>query len=1440
MRTDVSRLSFDEGNHFVAVFQQMGRLPLDADFNEQNELMLRLVQRLAGDALHTGSPNEGFRVDTRVLLDRLDSRRGWTAAPAAATVFVDYFDYRVGDGSLVVAGANAISRTLARPIDLSGIHDALIAAKGTFGATELALTLTDSAGASHAFTMSELAAESGWRIFKAVPGALPASFKLGEIAGYAFTGLDGAKRYAFDFLKADLPVRAAITRAELPGAWTATPNTATLALDDDNRIWNALALKVTGATAVSYALAAPLDLRRKRALGFALKRAPAGAAFALELLDSATPPQSVTLAGAAIATAGGWEIVTFSIPQGASVNWASIAQLRLSGLSTAATYRLGPVQIEADLAADLVIMGGDGTAEGAGRFYSEGVTATKERHETYTLQRDLPEPDLSALAPLAAGSTRIDWAYLDLWERPLTYIEKPALREPALEGLDTGTRTQLVAQVRLMAGQPVALPAEPAPPAAAFAALPRLGKGTLTTKDTPAATLDPCADPCEPAVGGPYLGEENRLFRVEVHKAGDIGAAGAAGTAMFKWSRDNGAVASALIDEAASGATSALVEKPELFVIGDLIEISDDLIELATGPAEDTLTHREHARGEIRRIMAIDLPARRVSWDNPGAPVPALHEPLARAMRLVYHAKITKWDGVDWVVSGDIALADGVTVEFGGRDLIPGDYWLFTTRTIDHSVERLIEAPPRGVRHAYYLLAALRRSKPDAATPESASAEDLRPRFAPLPRLDASRVAFDASGCAAEAPTLDWEKVQTVQQAIDAICRADLNADLRLHHRLLHGYGIVCGLKMRCLMSDRAQAVLGGGYAIDCDGHTIHVRNEKVLPVVAQATAQGLLDGRGDGTVALVLERSTVQDAEIVIEPYVPQDFWESVLEGTLIKDFIDDCLLALYNLVRQQLFPPSPGTMPPVPAHRRRLLSLLNLYWALFNPSSGPYVFISKVEHDLLLGFYNAVRDKIQEETTFCGLFDDLQQYPDYPYPEPAGIETLFGLMAFHHRMKLSPDGTRAYAYGNGNEIQVFDLATKELVEVLTFPGGTNVELQDIAFEPVNGAELYVVGMMTKPGPPATVDSIFATVTISGQTHAWGPTTVVCDIRFARLATHAARPNVLYATGRSLTDPAKRGLYTLVPNQILLTPSPAIRFKATGLIEINTAGDTAYVAVNGIDEFGADGDNFDRLGYVNLNADPLTLARTGTISGNEADDDLRFHGQGGVAYLYVTGTVPPATVKELHRFHPSSPAHDFFWALDAGEPNRLASLAGRNEVWVSCADDCKTRVLDVGTGAFRTDFRVPVQIAPVALAANAGGTQVAVLNLLGNTVSLVDVAKVTAAAPPSYTSETANTLPQYHADAIQAFNDLFGVMAQYVKDCFCDKFLVECRTCDPAKDRIHLGSIEIKANRVHNICNFTRRHYAKSFRTWSYWLSTVPILPLIKRAFALFACKVL
>src|SRR5262249_14861268 len=155
-------------------------------------------------------------------------------------------------------------------------------------------------------------------------------------------------------------------------------------------------------------------------------------------------------------------------------------------------------------------------------------------HETYFSQIDLPEATGVAFAAPAAGQKRVDLAYLDLWERPITYIEDADIRESALEGPDTCTRTRLIAQVRVLIGTevPVANP-DPNPPMADFDNLPQFGKGVLTTKDKADLVVDACADPCEPAISGTFLGEENRLFRVEIHQYGGIGLANDPNTAIF-------------------------------------------------------------------------------------------------------------------------------------------------------------------------------------------------------------------------------------------------------------------------------------------------------------------------------------------------------------------------------------------------------------------------------------------------------------------------------------------------------------------------------------------------------------------------------------------------------------------------------------------------------------------------------------------------------------------------------------------------------------------------------------------------------------------------------------------------------------------------------------------------------------------------------------------
>ena len=113
-----------------------------------------------------------------------------------------------------------------------------------------------------------------------------------------------------------------------------------------------------------------------------------------------------------------------------------------------------------------------------------------------------------------------------------------------------------------------------------------------------------------------------------------------------------------------------------------------------------------------------------------------------------------------------------------------------------------------------------------------------------------------------------------------------------------------------------------------------------------------------------------------------------------------------------------------------------------------------------------------------------------------------------------------------------------------------------------------------------------------------------------------------------------------------------------------------------------------------------------------------------------------------------------------------------------------------------------------MALATVPGGAHVLALNMISNTLSVIDVAAVSAAIQPGYTLEVGNTLPGYRQDMIKAFTDLASILVQSLKDKFADKFLVECPTSGRG-DKLFLGSVEVRGNQVYHICNFSkfRRH---------------------------------
>ncbi len=310
----------------------------------------------------------------------------------------------------------------------------------------------------------------------------------------------------------------------------------------------------------------------------------------------------------------------------------------------------------------------------------------------YSNQPYLPAPTPPVLTPIPIPRT--DLIYIDVWQREVTVLEDPSIREIALGGPDTTTRIQSAWQVRAIkdvgqhgCGDDIA----------AWNALIAPSAGRLTTSALAPPASD---DPCIISPSGGYRGLENRLYRVEIHSPGTIGGGA---PAKFKWSHDDASVAStASALPANNQVTVQQVGRDEVlrFDIGNWIEITDDFREF------------QGQAGHMARITAIDQ-ANRVLTFAP--PIPAAVPPILpfNAADPSRHTRVIRWDqtqnvdanGLLDVVAGTISIEDGVQVQFSfdpaGGNFKVGDYWVFCARTADGSVETLTNAPPRGILHHY-------------------------------------------------------------------------------------------------------------------------------------------------------------------------------------------------------------------------------------------------------------------------------------------------------------------------------------------------------------------------------------------------------------------------------------------------------------------------------------------------------------------------------------------------------------------------------------------------------------------------------------------------------------------------------------------------------------------------------------------------------------------
>jgi len=322
------------------------------------------------------------------------------------------------------------------------------------------------------------------------------------------------------------------------------------------------------------------------------------------------------------------------------------------------------------------------------------------------------QPYMPAGTTLSPSGTYL--AYLDVWVRPVDYINDPDLVDAAV-GVDTTGRLQTVWQVRL---QPLTDP-NPTCKSQFTGWPPAQSAGLLTTDTTPTAPSGPC---CVTS-GAAYTGLENQFYRVEIHKKGTpspVPPTSPTTGATFKWSRDNGSVITAVTSIAtvsnSTGSVSQLTvqslgrDRVLGFRPGDWIEVLDDNSEF------------RQTSGELGQIDTIDVAAKTIT----------LSKMLSGTFDPNGHARIRRWDqsgkvyekdgttvwwDIDAQGSADIPvppagtvliLENGITVAFdvssSGGGFNTGDFWTFAARTATGEPEKLPGVPPRGIHHHYVAL----------------------------------------------------------------------------------------------------------------------------------------------------------------------------------------------------------------------------------------------------------------------------------------------------------------------------------------------------------------------------------------------------------------------------------------------------------------------------------------------------------------------------------------------------------------------------------------------------------------------------------------------------------------------------------------------------------------------------------------------------------------
>jgi hypothetical protein len=392
---------------------------------------------------------------------------------------------------------------------------------------------------------------------------------------------------------------------------------------------------------------------------------------------------------------------------------------------------------------------------GKGRYYVDGILCENDSEIAYGKQPDLPAaPDIAA--SLQKEETDTGLVYLDVWDRHITAIDDPLIREKALGGPDTATRVKTIWQVKVLPvkvreGDPDKIKEMERVRKELLKRIKRLeaeGGDTQEIKavrqklmalekeiselvsqlgcrsrfeewdaliESDAGKLNAKTDvqqnsqgPCLIPTSAGYKGLENQLYRVEIHQGGPVGKA------TFKWSRDNGMLITAINKISGKVVTVQDIGPDDVlgFSNGQWVEVLDDVLELYGMPGE--LLQIENVN---RSAMEITLRSAPTKLANTADGIDKKHHPKLR--RWFESGDAATQTGIP-IVPGWMELEAGICVQFADAAYKTGNYWLIPARTAIGEIEwppfevpneNPIEQPPLGIHHHFCRLALVQIGK---------------------------------------------------------------------------------------------------------------------------------------------------------------------------------------------------------------------------------------------------------------------------------------------------------------------------------------------------------------------------------------------------------------------------------------------------------------------------------------------------------------------------------------------------------------------------------------------------------------------------------------------------------------------------------------------------------------------------------------------------------